>query len=47
LGSGEFVQQLIQQSDIERKRQFSMKENLEQAIWYIADSGENCHLFRE
>ena len=35
LGSGEFVQQLIQQSDIERKRQFSMKENLEQAIWYI------------
>ena len=35
LGSGEFVQQLIQQSDIERKRQFSMKENLEQAVWYI------------
>jgi REP element-mobilizing transposase RayT len=27
LGSGEFVQQLIQQSDTERKRQFSMKEN--------------------
>lgn len=35
LGSGEFVQQLIQQSDIERKRQFSRKENLELAVWYI------------
>lgn len=35
LGSGEFVQQLIQQSDTERKRQFSMKENLELAIWYV------------
>jgi len=35
LGSGEFVQQLIQQSDIERKRQFYRKENLELAIWYI------------
>jgi len=35
LGSGEFVQQLIQQSDTERKRQFSMKENLELSIWHI------------
>jgi REP element-mobilizing transposase RayT len=35
LGSGEFVQQLIQESDIERKRQFSRKENLELAIRYI------------
>lgn len=41
LGSGEFVQQLIQQSDIERKRQFSMKENLEQAIWYIKKECKN------
>ena len=35
LGSGEFVQQLIEQSDIERKREFYRKENLELAIRYI------------
>ena len=35
LGSGEFVQHLIQQSDTERKRQFYRKENMELAIWYI------------
>jgi putative transposase len=35
LGSGEFVQQLIQQCDTERKRQFSRKENLEFAVRYI------------
>ena len=35
LGSGEVVQQLIQESDIERKRQFSRKENLELAIRHI------------
>ena len=35
LGSGEFVQQLIRESDIERKRQFSRKENLELAIRHI------------
>ena len=41
LGSGEFVQQLIQQSDIERKRQFSRKENLELAIRYIKRECKN------
>ncbi len=35
LGSGEFVQQLIQQSDTERKKDFSGKENLEPAIRHI------------
>ena len=35
LGSGEFVEQLIRESDIKRKRQFSRKENLDLAIRYI------------
>lgn len=35
LGSGEFVQQLIQHCGTERKRQFSRKENLELAVRYI------------
>jgi len=35
LGSGAFVQQLIQQSDIQRKQQFSRTENLELAIQHI------------
>jgi len=35
LGSGEFVQQLIQQSDEERKRQFFCRENQQIAINYI------------
>ena len=35
LGSGEFVEQLIQQSDEERKKQFFTRENNERAIEYI------------
>ena len=35
LGSGKFVEQLIQESDIKRKRQFSRKENLDLAIRHI------------
>ena len=35
LGSGEFVQQLIEQSDEERKKQFHGIENREMAIQYI------------
>ena len=35
LGSGEFVQQLIQQADEERKKQFHSTENMEIAIQYI------------
>ena len=35
LGSGEFVQQLIQQSDEERRKQFFSRENHEIAIDYI------------
>ena len=35
LGSGDFVQQLIEQSDEERKRQFHGIENREMAIQYI------------
>ena len=35
LGSGEFVQQLVQQADTERRRQFSKKESSELALQYI------------
>ena len=44
LGSGEFVQQLIQNADEERKKQFTGRTNLEIAIDYIMSECKNSEI---